>query len=112
MAVAGAPELHLRSGADITLHLPGGRDLRLLAVHLKQGCQYLPLLKSDRRACVELRDALRRAIDAGIVPDTLGADMHGYNTYVPPPPPPGGAAQVPSARRKFVVPPPSLGRRP
>lgn len=28
----------------------------------------------------------RIALDAGIVPDTLGADMHGYNTYVPPPP--------------------------
>jgi dihydroorotase len=28
----------------------------------------------------------RIAIDAGIVPDTLGADMHGYNTAVPPPP--------------------------
>ena len=28
----------------------------------------------------------RLAIDAGIVPDTLGADMHGYNTKVPPPP--------------------------
>ncbi len=28
----------------------------------------------------------RKALDAGIVPDTLGADMHGYNTYVPPPP--------------------------
>jgi dihydroorotase len=28
----------------------------------------------------------RVALDAGIVPDTLGADMHGYNTYVPPPP--------------------------
>jgi len=27
----------------------------------------------------------RKAIDAGIVPDTLGADMHGYNTFVPPP---------------------------
>src|ERR1051326_1871581 len=26
------------------------------------------------------------ALGAGIVPDTLGADMHGYNTYVPPPP--------------------------
>jgi len=26
------------------------------------------------------------ALAAGIVPDTLGADMHGYNTYVPPPP--------------------------
>ena len=28
----------------------------------------------------------RIAIDAGIVPHTLGADMHGYNTFVPPPP--------------------------
>jgi dihydroorotase len=28
----------------------------------------------------------RNALDAGIVPDTLGADMHGYNTHVPPPP--------------------------
>jgi dihydroorotase len=27
----------------------------------------------------------RKALDAGIVPNTLGADMHGYNTYVPPP---------------------------
>jgi len=26
----------------------------------------------------------RRALDAGVVPDTLGADMHGYNTHVPP----------------------------
>lgn len=33
----------------------------------------------------------RIAIAAGIIPDTLGADMHGYNTYVPPPPgTPGG----------------------
>lgn len=28
----------------------------------------------------------RIALDAGIVPDTLGADMHGYNTRVPAPP--------------------------
>ena len=27
----------------------------------------------------------RKAIDAGIVPHTLGADMHGYNTKVPKP---------------------------
>jgi dihydroorotase len=27
----------------------------------------------------------RQVLDAGIVPDTLGADMHGYNTRVPPP---------------------------
>ena len=28
-------------------------------------------------------DAARRIIDAGIIPDTLGADMHGYNVSVP-----------------------------
>jgi endonuclease/exonuclease/phosphatase family metal-dependent hydrolase len=45
---------HLRSGADITLHL-GAADLRVLAVHLKKGCR-------DKRAaagspaCRELRD--------------------------------------------------------
>src|ERR1700704_4349036 len=27
----------------------------------------------------------RKALAAGIIPDTLGADMHGYNTFVPPP---------------------------
>jgi dihydroorotase len=30
-------------------------------------------------------DMARRVLDAGIVPDTLGADMHGYNTRVPRP---------------------------
>src|SRR5260370_35916817 len=33
----------------------------------------------------------RKALDAGIVPQTLGADMHGYNTFVPPPPGTPGA---------------------
>lgn len=28
----------------------------------------------------------RLCLEAGLVPDTLGADMHGYNTKVPPPP--------------------------
>jgi dihydroorotase len=28
----------------------------------------------------------RKVLDAGVVPDTLGADMHGYNTTVPAPP--------------------------
>jgi len=27
----------------------------------------------------------RIVLDAGVMPDTLGADMHGYNTKVPPP---------------------------
>ena len=30
-------------------------------------------------------DSARRVVDAGIIPDTLGADMHGYNTRVPKP---------------------------
>jgi len=28
----------------------------------------------------------RKVLDAGVLPDTLGADMHGYNTTVPAPP--------------------------
>lgn len=28
----------------------------------------------------------RQVLEAGILPDTLGADMHGYNTRIPPPP--------------------------
>lgn len=31
-------------------------------------------------------DIARHALDAGIIPHTLGADMHGYNTRVPAPP--------------------------
>jgi dihydroorotase len=30
-------------------------------------------------------DVARRVLDTGIVPDTLGADLHGYNTQVPQP---------------------------
>jgi dihydroorotase len=30
-------------------------------------------------------DVARRVLDAGVVPDTLGADLHGYNTRVPKP---------------------------
>jgi endonuclease/exonuclease/phosphatase family metal-dependent hydrolase len=46
---------HLRSGADITLHL-GSSDLRVLAVHLKTGCRNQPLPRTHDRACLELRD--------------------------------------------------------
>ncbi|HEX2940085.1 MAG TPA: endonuclease/exonuclease/phosphatase family protein [Rhodopila sp.] len=46
---------HLRSGADITLHLPGG-DLRILAVHLKKGCRAAPLPRAHSRACLELKE--------------------------------------------------------
>jgi endonuclease/exonuclease/phosphatase family metal-dependent hydrolase len=44
----------LRSGADVTLDLPGGQ-LRLLAVHLKTGCHY-DRLDSARPACRTLHD--------------------------------------------------------
>jgi dihydroorotase len=35
----------------------------------------------------------RRALDAGVVPHTLGADMHGYNTKVPEKPAPAGTPE-------------------
>jgi endonuclease/exonuclease/phosphatase family metal-dependent hydrolase len=44
----------LRSGADITLDLPGAK-LRLLAVHLKTGCRQDPLASSARPECATLR---------------------------------------------------------
>jgi endonuclease/exonuclease/phosphatase family metal-dependent hydrolase len=56
-AIDPNPALHLRSGADLTLHLHAG-DLRLLAVHLKTGCPDQPLDRSKRRPCVELRDQI------------------------------------------------------
>jgi endonuclease/exonuclease/phosphatase family metal-dependent hydrolase len=51
------PGSHLRSGADITLHWAGG-NLRLLAVHLKQGCREAKLTDQKRRACPILREQL------------------------------------------------------
>ena len=54
-ALAGGPGAHLRSGADITLRLASG-SLRLLAVHLKQGCQFDRFDKSNRRACLLLHE--------------------------------------------------------
>jgi endonuclease/exonuclease/phosphatase family metal-dependent hydrolase len=48
---------HLRSGADVTLHLRDG-PLRVLAVHLKTGCRSDPLASRRRRACVTLRGQL------------------------------------------------------
>jgi len=44
----------LRSGADITLHMPGG-FLRILAVHLKTGCREEPISRSSRPSCETLR---------------------------------------------------------
>ncbi len=44
----------LRSGADVTLDLPSG-PVRVLAVHLKTGCQRDRLDQSRREPCAELR---------------------------------------------------------
>lgn len=44
----------LRSGADITVTLPGGARLRLLSVHLKSGCRDAPLTDETRPACLTL----------------------------------------------------------
>ena len=52
-AIALDPIAHLRSGVDITLDAPAG-PLRLLAVHLKQGCQYLTFGRTPRTTCVTL----------------------------------------------------------
>ena len=45
----------LRSGADVTVELPSG-PLRVLAVHLKTGCQRDRLGQSHRPQCANLRD--------------------------------------------------------
>lgn len=47
----------LRSGADITVALPGGR-LRLLSVHLKSGCSSARLVPASNRVC----DTLQRQV--------------------------------------------------
>lgn len=48
-------QAHLRSGADITLHL-GTHDLHMLAVHLKKGCRSVPLSRAESPSCLALRD--------------------------------------------------------
>ncbi len=48
----------LRSGADITITWEG-KQLRLLAVHLKTGCQWSPLSDRERRACPVLGEQLQ-----------------------------------------------------
>ncbi len=47
----------LRSGKDVTLDLPDGK-LRILAVHLKTGCQRDSLTRSRRPDCAVLGDQL------------------------------------------------------
>jgi endonuclease/exonuclease/phosphatase family metal-dependent hydrolase len=56
-ALAANPAAHLRSGADITLHLKSG-SLRLLAVHLKTGCWEQSLVNTTRRSCIELAEQI------------------------------------------------------
>jgi endonuclease/exonuclease/phosphatase family metal-dependent hydrolase len=51
--IAGDPSLRLRSGVDVTLNLASG-PLRLLAIHLKQGCQNRSLRKTRDRSCITL----------------------------------------------------------
>ena len=57
--VTALAEHGLRSGADITLHL-GPHDLRILAVHLKKGCQGRPLQRTEDTACRELKAQIER----------------------------------------------------
>jgi endonuclease/exonuclease/phosphatase family metal-dependent hydrolase len=52
-AIALDPMAHLRSGVDIDLKLPSGA-LRILAIHLKQGCQYLSFGLRPRATCLTL----------------------------------------------------------
>lgn len=57
-AIEVDPDMRLRSGADITLHLPQG-DLRILAVHLKTGCARRRSLARDKgSSCAELREQI------------------------------------------------------
>lgn len=52
-AIALEPGSRLRSGADITLRLPSG-PLRVLAVHLKSGCQHASVTRAPQRICLTL----------------------------------------------------------
>jgi endonuclease/exonuclease/phosphatase family metal-dependent hydrolase len=52
-AIALDPVAHLRSGVDITLRPPSG-PVRILAVHLKQGCQYLTFGGNPQATCLTL----------------------------------------------------------
>ncbi len=88
--VTDLSEDHLRSGADITLHL-GASDLRVLAVHLKTGCWTQPLPRSHRPACRELLDqeaplqswisARQAAGEAFIILGDFNRVMDGRDTF-------------------------------
>jgi endonuclease/exonuclease/phosphatase family metal-dependent hydrolase len=73
--VTALAENHLRSGADITLHLPAG-TLRVLAVHLKKGCRDQPLARAQSQACRELRD------QAGPLADWIAARQASHEAFI------------------------------
>ena len=52
-SIAMDPMSRLRSGVDITLNLPTGR-FRVLAIHLKRGCQTLSYGRSPNITCLTL----------------------------------------------------------
>lgn len=69
------PIAHLRSGVDITLHA-SATPVRILAVHLKQGCQYLSFGRTPGVTCLTLMSqfevlsqwiAARRKEDAAFI---------------------------------------------
>jgi len=49
-----AAQHRLRHGLDATLTFPGGATLRILATHLKTGCQTAPLAPPESPACMLL----------------------------------------------------------
>jgi len=89
--VTSLAENHLRSGADITLHLASG-DLRVLAVHLKTGCRNQPLSHATGQACMELKlqvaplvewiDARRSEAAAFVVLGDFNRWMDGHDTLL------------------------------
>ncbi len=52
--VAAEGAYPLRDGLDVTLALPGGRELRVLVVHLKTGCLTDSIARSSRAQCATL----------------------------------------------------------
>jgi len=71
---------HLRPGADISVKV-GGRELRLLAIHLKSGCARGPISRPGK-ACRKLRGqlaVLESWIDARARKETAFAVMGDFN---------------------------------
>lgn len=80
-SIALDPERRLRSGADITL-TSGPIRLRLLAVHLKQGCQHQTLRNTASRTCLTLVEqgaAVGDWIRARVADDTPFAVLGDFN---------------------------------